>query len=129
MNRRGLAPIAAMLATALLAAACAAGPGTGGRDETTGGRGVTAGGQNAPTGGSEPRHPGERDAARSAVAQIRLVDCARAAGWDLQNLKLNVSAENVLIGMEYRAVRRGPDAAAEHETVQRCLAAAGVSRP
>lgn len=123
MNRRGLAPITAMLATALLAAACAAGP------ATTGGRGVTAGGQNAATGGSEPRHPGERDAARSAVAQSRLVDCARAAGWDLQNLKLNVSAENVLIGMEYRAVRRSPDAAAEHETVQRCLAAAGVSRP
>jgi hypothetical protein len=75
------------------------------------------------------RHPGEEDEARSAAAQAELAACATKAGWRLRDLDLKVDAQGRLIGLQFRAVPSRPGLTGQRETIDRCLAGAGVTRP
>ena len=118
MGRRRLAALAACC---VLLGAC------GG--QAVGGGAGSGGGpaQRAPAPGS--RHPGEHDPDRSAAATAAVADCARAAGWDLKGLNVDVSVRGLLIGISYRAAKGGRDAGTSDETVRRCLDRAGVDWP
>jgi hypothetical protein len=111
--------LAALAACCVLLAGCAVKPMVGG----TGSGGAPA--QRTPAPGW---HPGEHDPARSAAATAAVAACARAAGWDLENLNVDVSDRGLLIGIRYSAARGGDGVGAD-ETVRRCLDRAGVGWP
>jgi len=119
MGRRRLAALAACC---VLLGACG-GQAVGG--------GAGSGGGPAPRASTGSRHPGEHDPDRSAAATAAVARCARAAGWDLEDLTVDVSDRGLLIGISYRAAKRGEGAGAggSDETVRRCLDRAGVDWP
>ncbi|HEX2050459.1 MAG TPA: hypothetical protein VHJ34_07485 [Actinomycetota bacterium] len=75
---------------------------------------------------SAPARPGELDVARSEDVTSSVRACARDQKVRLDDLKVRVDSDGVLIGIGYRAV----DAASGFEdVVERCLRDAGVVRP
>ena len=79
--------------------------------------------------GEDPvSHPGESDRARSRVVLEEVRACAEDRGWRLDNLKISVDAEGLLILISYRSRAISPGTL-EREAVDICLADAHVTQP
>jgi len=73
-------------------------------------------------------HPGESDAARSREVREEVRACAEDRGWRLDNLKISVDAEGLLILIFYRSRAIAPRML-EREAGDTCLAQADVTQP